>query len=291
MSSGKRRALLMGLAVACALGIGLSFVIGGSSAAPKRDRDATEGYLAARGVFAEQLERARTRRTAVVKAYVAEIAATCSAALRDAPTAREEEPYRQQGSKLVLAPRTALFLDATLGIEQTMRVSDGTAIKVFTRRVRGLRWADSDLTKLVQAFADAEDAQLEGEVPNLCEDARAWSASGFRAVPAHPSDNGERIAATRATLTRQLASAHCRSPYPGPAILHVLQRATPSANLRTAQEISAWEMRYAIREGLIVENALAQIENVLGTRLRMKSGTNRTSGRAPTCVDLPAPLG
>jgi hypothetical protein len=230
------------------------------------------------------MEQSRVQRGGAVARYVAGIASTCAGALRYAPPITGKRRYVRKGSTLVLDPRTILFFDATGGVEQTMQLADATAIREFTHEVTGLRWADPAVTELVHALADTEDAELEREAPELCPDAHAWAASGYKSIPVHTSRAAERLAAAQEALARELARHGCVSPFPGPAVLHVLEQAGSHGQRTIAEEISRVEARLAAENATIVRNAVAQIEKVLGTGLQGERGKRRAVGGVPTCV-------
>jgi hypothetical protein len=140
MSRRKRTALLVGIATVFAVGALLAVLIHGSSATTAQDTAATKSYLAARRTLETNIEQSRAEHASAVKTYVAGIASTCAGALRGAPPITGKRRfYIRKGSTLVLAPRAILFSDASVGVEQTMQLAEVTAIREFTREVKGLR--------------------------------------------------------------------------------------------------------------------------------------------------------
>lgn len=286
MNSRKRIALIGGIATVCAVGALLAVLIDGGSAKTARDSAATLSYLAARQTLQANIERSHANQTSAVKAYVAGIASTCAGALKGAPppTTGKRRFYERKGSTLVLAPRAILFADATVGVEQAMQPTEAAAVREFTRQVRGLRWTDSGLTRLVHALADVEDARLEQETPELCRDARAWAASGYKNIAARTSRAAERLAAAREVLMQALADAGCTGPYPGRAVLHVLEQTMSRGQRRTGEELSRAEGRLDAQNAEAVQTAVVQIEEVLGSRLLSKNGKGPPVGVVPPCV-------
>jgi hypothetical protein len=288
MSPRKRTALLAGIATLFATGGLLAVLIDGGSARAARDLAATNSYLAARRTLETNIERLRAEHASAIKRYVAGIAATCAGALTSAPppSTGKRRFYLRKGSTRVLAPRAILFLDATVGVEQTMRLTEAAAIREFTREVRGLRWTNGGSRKLVHALADVEGAQLERGAPELCRDAYAWAASGFRSIAVRTSRTAKRLAAQEA-LMQALAKEGCISPYPGRAVLHVLERTMSRGERRTAEDLSRLEGRLTARNAEVIQTALVQIERVLGSRLLSKNGKSRQVGVVPACVAVP----
>jgi hypothetical protein len=286
MRPRKRIALLAGIATVCALGALLAVLIDGGSARTARDPAATLSYVAARQMLQANIERSRANQTRAVKAYVAGIASTCAGALRGAPPPirGKRRFYLRKGSTLVLAPRAILFADATVGVERAMQPAEAAAVSEFTREVRGLRWTDSALTRPVHALADVEDARLQQETPELCRDARAWAASGYKNIAAHTSHTTERLGAAQEALMQALADGGCTGPYPGRAVLHVLIQSTLRGERRTAEALSRLEGRLDARNAEVVQTAVAQIEKVLGSRLLSKNRKGYPVSVVPPCV-------
>ena len=253
--------------------------------ATTRGQAATSSYLTARRALATQIERSRTARRRAAGTYVAEAAASCAGALKNAP--RGKPGYVRHGSELMLDPQAILFLDATVGVERAMDVVDANAIKEFARETKGLRWTDPALTNLVNALAYVEGAPLE-EMPELCRDALAWAASGYSSLGARTSHAAERFGEAREVLSSGLAKEGCVGPYPGRAVLHVLERRVSPGKRKTAEELSRLEARVDHEDGTTVNDGLAQIEKVLGSRLSAENGTPHTVQAGPACDALPS---
>jgi hypothetical protein len=287
MIGRKRAVAVAGIATTCAVGALLAVVIAGGSASTAPDGTASSRYLVARRVLELNGERYWAMRRRAVKAYVTGIVHACGGVLRYAPPIRGNQRFERQGSTLVLAPQAILFSDAADGVEQAMRMPDAAAIERFTREVRGLRWTRAAVTELVQTLGETEEAQLEREAPELCRDARKWAASGYKALATQTSLAAERLAGLEASLTRALAQEHCVSPYPGRAVLQILEQVMSSGQKRTAQEVSRLEARVAGKEAAILDTAVVQIEEALGGRLRAHGGEVRPRSVVPPCVAVP----
>jgi len=273
----------------CGGGLVLALLTDGGSATPVRSLGATGSYVIARRVLAEHMERSLTTRRNAAKGYVGGIAATCAGALKDAPPIKGGPRYGRKGSALVLDAQAVLFSDATGGIERTMDVVDANATRELAREARGLRWSDPMEAKLVAALAEVEDAQLELQIPKLCSDARAWAASGYRSIATRPNGAAERFAAAEGVLTQRLAEQGCVSPYPGRAVLHVLEQRVPGGQRTSAEETSRLEASIARENAATVNTAIAEIERILGTRLHAGNGRPRAGGAGPVCIAVPRP--
>lgn len=62
--------------------------------------------------------------------------------------------------------------------------ADTGPIRAFVRAVRPLRWSSAKITWLAQRYASTLQGLSTLPLPNLCADVRAWSASGFKTLPA-----------------------------------------------------------------------------------------------------------
>jgi hypothetical protein len=61
---------------------------------------------------------------------------------------------------------------------------DSAAIARFSAIVKPLRWTNHKLTHIADNYADSLSELSALTMPSLCADVRAWTASGFRTVPA-----------------------------------------------------------------------------------------------------------
>ncbi len=61
---------------------------------------------------------------------------------------------------------------------------DLQAIRAFVHATSGLSWSSHSLTGAIRAYVGDVRTVLSLPAPNLCGDVRAWSADGYRALPA-----------------------------------------------------------------------------------------------------------
>lgn len=288
MSPSKRRYLLGGLATACGLAVLLVVLIdGGAATTAAHDQRVTNRYLATRRTLLTHFEQSRRRRSRSVEMYVARIISTCAGALSHAPERHEGPRYLRKGSTIVLQPRAILLSDATSGAVLAMRATDATAIGEFSRTAKGLRWTDAALTNLVHALAETEELQVALTAPDLCHDARTWAASGYRSIQPQTGGTAEHLAATEQVLTNDLVRQGCVGPYPGPALLHVLERTMSPTQQAMAQRVSRSEAAVAAHGAELVRNAVARIEGALGTSLQAARAKTRSRRIVSPCIAVP----
>lgn len=61
--------------------------------------------------------------------------------------------------------------------------ADATIVRRFIHRVTGVTSSDPRLNRRVYKFLNGLDEMLALQVPDICSDVRAWTASGYQRVP------------------------------------------------------------------------------------------------------------
>jgi hypothetical protein len=77
-------------------------------------------------------------------------------------------------------------------------IAYGTAaapIRTFVAAVKPLHWSNSRLTHIAHNYATTLHELSTLPLPDLCTDVRAWTASGFRAVPPNVAQLDQRLEA------------------------------------------------------------------------------------------------
>jgi hypothetical protein len=140
----------------------------GAAAAP-RDVSATHAYLGANYAFL----RAVHAREGTVAANVAKLnqgfAATC-------PRVGEGSPQNEESQHMSYEVAGALWA--------TLYRTDANQVQAFLRAVRPLRWTNASITHIERSYATSLRELAALRMPDLCGDVRAWSAGGFKTVPA-----------------------------------------------------------------------------------------------------------
>ncbi len=124
-------------------------------------------------------------------------------------------PQNEETQKLSLEAAGALW-SLSFG-------ADANAIHAFVRAVKPLRWSSPKLTSIAQGYANSLGGLAALTTPDLCGDVRAWSASGFRTVPASTIAFDRRVEATEGHGS---VSPRLLAPYVQPADRSVLERTT-----------------------------------------------------------------
>jgi hypothetical protein len=66
----------------------------------------------------------------------------------------------------------------------TVYGANATAIQRFVKAVGSLHWSNAKLALGVHHYTQGLREMMALQVPNLCQDVRAWSATGFKTAPA-----------------------------------------------------------------------------------------------------------
>jgi|HubBroStandDraft_3_1064219.scaffolds.fasta_scaffold34519_2 hypothetical protein len=152
--------------VATVVAVGLT--PSGASAAP-RDVSSTRSYLLANYAL---LRAVRANESAVERNVMAldrTLASEC-------PNVGMGAPQNEEAQHMSYEVAGALW--------STLYHTDASMIHAFIRTVGSLRWSDPKLTRIAQRYVKSLRELVVLPLPDLCGDVRAWSADGFKAVPA-----------------------------------------------------------------------------------------------------------
>jgi hypothetical protein len=162
--------LLLALSVAVlALAMGSIQVFAKSSGGKVNNVAATKAYLVARHRLALAGPHNQQPAEAAVQSLVATVKSECSGVLADAPDSRAREDLRAEITE-----------DVALTVERPAR----DATLAFATTVQRLRWSDRKLTYYVSHSAREEAAKEKVALPDICSDAKALAADGFKTAPA-----------------------------------------------------------------------------------------------------------
>lgn len=165
------RLLLAGLVVVLALVAGSLPTFAKSNNGGKVDNlAATRVYLLARHRLLVALGGQNDQQAgkAAVKALVARVKSECSGVLAEAPENGARDDIRNEITE-----------DVPLALERPAR----NATLAFAMTVQRLRWSNRKLTYYVSHSAREEAAKEKVALPDICADAKALAADGFKAAP------------------------------------------------------------------------------------------------------------
>jgi hypothetical protein len=143
---------------------------GGAQVAGASNVSATHVYIQANYALA----KAGVARIGAIQAKVlalnASLAQQCPGAGKGAPELEITQPISHE----VVAALWAIAYQA-----------NAAPISAFVAKTKHLRWSSARITKIVARYARSLHEMATLPLPNLCEDVRAFTASGFRTPPAH----------------------------------------------------------------------------------------------------------
>jgi len=140
-----------------------------SAAASSGDVVATHAYLEANYAVLRTVVKGWPSDEAKVTALERKIRSEC-------PSAGAGSPQNEEAQKLSTEVVGALWA--------TVYEANASAIRRFVRAVGLLRWSNPAVTRSVRHYTRGLREMSALEVPHLCEDVRAWGATGFETAPA-----------------------------------------------------------------------------------------------------------
>jgi hypothetical protein len=159
----------------------VSGVIAASAQAGSGDANTTRAYLRADELLLRSTLRDVPAGAAALARFDASVNTECQGVLTGAPKVRVETP---RPGELRLGPRESLefSLETLDAVSIVLEEPNRPPLRRFSRTISRLRWTSRSLTRLVRSNATAQLAQAETTPPNLCADAKAWAASGYKTL-------------------------------------------------------------------------------------------------------------
>jgi hypothetical protein len=145
-------------------------IAGNAQDAGASDASATHAYIQANYALAKAGVARIGAIQAKIHAFNTSLAQQCPGAGKGAP----ELEITQSLSHEVVAALWSIAYQAT-----------AAPIATFVAKTKHLRWSSGRITRIVARYARSLHEMATLPLPNLCEDVRAFTASGFRTPPAH----------------------------------------------------------------------------------------------------------
>jgi hypothetical protein len=140
----------------------------GAVAAPQ-DASATHAYLAANYAFLHAVHANEHAVNTNVAKLNRTLASECPSVGAGAPQNEEEQHMSYEVAGALWA---------------TLYHTDAKVVQTFIRSVKPLKWSNGKITHIARAYIGSLRELAVLAPPDLCGDIRAWSADGFKAVPA-----------------------------------------------------------------------------------------------------------
>ncbi len=175
--------------------------------ATPQDVASTHAYIQANYAFARATEAKVGAAQAKIEALNQKLGRECPHVAAGSPETEESQP---------------LSYEVVVALWSVSYGTDAGPIRTFVDTVRRLRWSDHRLTHIAQSYATGLHEMATLPMPDLCGDVRAWTASGFKTVPAATTSLDRRAEGieTKTIPPRLLA------PYEQPADRGILARTT-----------------------------------------------------------------
>ncbi len=167
MTMVKPTVLVLPMVLALFAGAGVALATRG--AVRPVDIAATRTYLRAEHRYEQAIKGDGPADAVALDALVAQVSSDCPDVLVGAPPSKATEEITREAD-----------LEVAHALEQPQR----KAMIVFAEDIERLRWSNPKLTYYVRGFAAESRATAELVAPDICVDARAVAASGFKTIPA-----------------------------------------------------------------------------------------------------------
>jgi hypothetical protein len=162
------KATIVALAMVVALLAGACVALATGGAVRPADIAETRMYLRAEHRYEQAVKGDGLADLAAVHVLIDHVSSDCPNVLAGAPTSNATEEITRE---------------ADLEVEHTLEQPQRNATIVFAKRIERLRWTNRTLTYYVRGFAAESRANAELVAPDICVDARAAVASGFKTIP------------------------------------------------------------------------------------------------------------
>lgn len=148
--------------------LAVGFAPAGAYAAP-RDVSSTHAYLVANYAFLRAVHASEHTVDMNIVRLDQTFAAQC-------PSVGAGSPQNEEAQHMSYEVAGVLWF--------TLYHTDSKAVQSFVRAVKRLRWSNGAITHIARGYITSLRELAALPLPDLCGDVRAWSADGFRAVPA-----------------------------------------------------------------------------------------------------------
>jgi hypothetical protein len=204
--------------------------------APHSDEAATWAFLRAEYRYEHTAGANLTKSQREVNAYVVHVTTSCPQVLAHAP----------QGPELTEIRREVAF--APVAVSDRV---DHHAAEELIRAITGLRWSNRALTDHVRELVGVTKAGNALPVPDVCNDATLWVASGYHTLP---SGTVAFVGAAHRLLTIEVE----------PTLEQLLAHGEGRSGARLAHHLRALTRRVSAKATHLWEGAGYKLESALG---------------------------
>jgi hypothetical protein len=205
--------------VAAAVGLLALGLVPASAVAASQDVASTNAYLAAASTD--------------LRAVIASMPTTINASVAALNRRYAAECPRVDAGSIQDEAADPMTFEVAGALWSTAYHADAKIVDAFDRVVKPLRWSNAAITRHVDGYAASLHELSVLPLPNLCDDMRAWSATGYSATPATTTQFDRHVEA----IEGHPLPLALLAPYEGPT-----QRAV-------AARVAALEARFEELEG------------------------------------------
>lgn len=254
---------------------------GSPTGAQTKDYRGTAAYVRARQAFLQASRASLAAGQAQMATLVARVRAGCPGALRGTPEIAVTAPLKggsvaQQRTQLAAA---RLFLALEEALEAAQKEPLAGATQQFATNIAAIRWSDPRINDLVHTFAEMEQQENLGGQPDLCQEIRSWTSSGYRKLPA--VTDAERHGTIGGRWMRDVAALGCgRFALANPAeVLGALSLYQPANARPSVREIAASEASLRVEALHARSNAAQSLGQALGIDIPLRAQSRRRRSR------------
>jgi hypothetical protein len=238
------------------------------------DVRATKAYLNARNALEQAADAGLPRASNALDAFAAHMRGACPHALRGAPGGSSIH-HRSGGTVFRPAARELLVIEIETGLLTTLLRSQGAERDKFIKKVQSLAWSDHKVTNIIHALVNTEAAWIKEAIPDACHDIKAWTASGYRKVPAGAQRIPFGIRPFPERVARELVAMGYGKRFPERDILQLLKNYQHSSKGITSASVEQLEIKMAAKGIKLLQGAMVRIEKALGLPHYASSRRNR----------------
>jgi signal peptidase I len=200
------------------------------------DRATTHAYLIAQETRLHEQLAYQGRDVNALRALARRLEAECPSLL---------STPRPAARTTVGAARLEVAEEVLFAVLGSVEHTETAVFERFERVVRRLRWANGASTRLVHEVARKRAEQAAIAIPPVCDDLKAWQASGYATAPQDTQALLRRLSTTSTIMSRARPAGVPLSDEVEGAIAEILSRYETPIDRKLARRLRRLEARYS----------------------------------------------
>ncbi len=226
------------------------------------DVRATQAYLNARNMLERTTKAGLQGVSSALDAFAAHMSRVCPHALRGAPGGSSIH-HRDDGTVFRPAARELLVIEIETDLLRILLRSQKAERDEFIKKVRSLTWSDHKVTNIIHALVNTEATWMKETVPDACHDIRAWTASGYRKLPAGTRLIPFGIRPFPERVVSELVAMGYGKQFPERDILQLLKNYGHSSEGITSAIVEQLEIKMAAKEWEALQVVARRIDKAM----------------------------